>query len=227
MSSIEQRQFARLETNLECTVVAEAGDFAARVANLSRTGAGLIGPPGKAEISESVMLMFERAEGGFSFALSSFVVRVTPRDGECVYGVQFEVMPPDVGDELARLLKSLVREKGQGRRESPRVAARLKVKCRNRNAFVAQLNDLSRGGISVRSAQAIEPGSTLTVQLGVESHPSLLTVSGKVLRTEPVENEWMVSVEFAPPSTEDRAQVLLLLDVLLGLGSKPKQGLDD
>ena len=82
MSSIEQRQFARLETNLECTVVTEVGDFAARVANLSRTGAGLIGPPGRAEVGANVMLMFERTEGEFSFALSSDVMQVSPRGEE-------------------------------------------------------------------------------------------------------------------------------------------------
>ena len=136
-------------------------------------------------------------------------------------------MPPDVAEQLARLLKSLVREKGTGRRESPRVAARLKVKCKSRQAFVAQLNDLSRGGISVRSTKDVEPGSTLTVQVGVDAHPSLLTLNGKVLRTTPDAGEWMVSVQFDPPTAEDRAQVLLLLDVLLGLGSKPTPGLDD
>lgn len=227
MSSIEQRKFARLETNLECTVVTGDADFPARVANLSRTGAGLIGPAGRAEVGAQLMLLFERAEGNFSFALPSGVVRVTPHPEGAVYGVEFEPMPPEVNDELARLLKTLTLERGQGRRGSPRVAARVKVRCRSRKDFVAQLNDLSRGGLSVKSAERVEPGAPLSVQFGVDAHASLITVAGEVLRCTETDGGFMVSLQFDPPDEEERARVLLLLDVLLGLSPERRAPIDD
>jgi PilZ domain len=227
MGSIEQRRFARLETSLECTVMSDDTEFRARVVNLSRSGAGLVGPVGFAEVGANLILLLERSEGGFSLALPSQVVRVTPRPEDSVYGVDFVVVPPDVQDELTRLLKALTLEKGQGRRDSPRVAARVKVRCKSRGAFVAQLNDLSRGGLSVKNGQELEPGSPLTVQFGVETSPSLLTVSGEVLRSTPSDGAWMVSLKFDPPTEDDRAQVLLLLDVLLGITPHHRPGVDD
>lgn len=227
MSSVEQRKFARLETSLQCTVVTGDDDFPARVANLSRTGAGLIGPEGRAEVGAQLMLLFERAEGNFSFALPSGVVRVTPHEEGAVYGVEFEPMPPEVLDELARLLKTLTLERGQGRRESPRVAARVKVRCHSRKDFVAQLNDLSRGGLSVKSAEHVAVGAPLSVQFGVDALPSLITVAGEVVRATEAEGGWLVSLKFDPPNEEDRARVLLLLDVLLGLSPQRRSPIDD
>jgi hypothetical protein len=48
-----------------------------------------------------------------------------------------------------------------------------------------------------------------------------------VLRTTPADGEWLVSLKFVPPSADEQAQVLLLLDVLLGLGAQKTQGAED
>jgi c-di-GMP-binding flagellar brake protein YcgR len=223
MGTIEHRAFARIETSIECTAVTGDQDFAAKVANLSRSGAALIGPSGKAVFGDAVMILLERAEGEFSLALPSIVQRVSAQGDEAVYGVRFDAMPPDLEEQLVRLLKVLAKGRGQGRRNSPRVSSRVRVRCKSREAFVATLNDLSRGGLSVRCPRPVEPGGSLSVEFGVEEHPVIVTVSGEILRVNlQGDGSFLVSLKFDPPTMEDRGRVLGLLNVLLGLG--PRQG---
>ncbi len=43
--SIEQREFARIETNVTCSVATASTSFEATIINLSLSGAALVGPP--------------------------------------------------------------------------------------------------------------------------------------------------------------------------------------
>lgn len=218
MSEEEQRKHARIETSLECTVVAGEVDFPAKVANLSRGGAGLLAAAGKVEAGALVMLLVEHAQGGFSLALPARVLRAAAYGDEELYGLQFEAVPPDVDDDLVKLLKVLTDGRGSGRRGSPRVASRVRVKCKSAQTFAATLNDLSKGGLSVRCPRPVEPGSRLGVQFGVEDHPELVSVAGEVLRVGLQEDgSFLVSMKFDPPTAEDQEHVRKLLQVLLGL----------
>jgi c-di-GMP-binding flagellar brake protein YcgR len=222
----EQRKHARIETSLGCTVIAGDTDFTARVSNLSRGGAGLLGPAGKTELGAQLLILLERREGDFALALQARVVRTgEPEGDEVQYGVRFEEVPPDIDAELLRLLKVLAEGEGHGRRASPRVATRVKVTCSNREAFVATLNDLSRGGLSVTSEFAVEVGQALGVDFSVGDGAAITAVSGEVVGASPLDDgRCRVSVTFDPPTPEDRARVLLLLEVMLALGP-PARGM--
>jgi c-di-GMP-binding flagellar brake protein YcgR len=215
----EQRKHARIETGLDCTVIAGDIDFTARVANLSRGGAGLVGPEGKAELGTQLLILLERKEGDFALALQARVVRMLPQPNGTQYGVHFEDMPPDIDAELLRLLTVLAAGPGQGRRESPRVATRVRVKCASREDFEATLNDLSLGGLSVTSDYAIEVGEALGVDFSVGDGGVITAVSGVAVGVNQLEDgRCRVSVKFEPPTPEDRTRVLLLLELMLALG---------
>jgi c-di-GMP-binding flagellar brake protein YcgR len=215
----ELRKHARIETSLECTVIAGEVDFTATVSNLSRGGAGIQGPSGKTERGGQLLILLERREGDFALALQGRVMRTEALGNGTLYGVMFEEVPPDIDAELVRLLKTLAAGRGSGRREAPRVATRVRVKCTSRDAFVATLNDLSRGGLSVVSDYAVETGETMAVDFSVGEGAVITAVSGEVVSAAPLEDgTWRVGLKFDPPTAEDRTRVMLLLEVMLALG---------
>lgn len=222
--SIEQRQFARIETNVVCSVATGSTSFEAEVLNLSLSGAGLLGPPGAAEKGESVTMMLEHQEGLMSFALSANVVRMNPQGEKMLYGVHFEALPPDVRGELVMLLRMISAGRGAKRREAPRVASRLVITCGTQDSFRAVLNDLSRGGFSVRSKRELKLGDLLHAKFGVEGLPGLLDLQGPVVNVTALPDGFFrVGVKFDPLPEASLNRVMSLLEVLLGLA--PRQGM--
>jgi PilZ domain len=195
----DNRRHARIETSLDCTVIAGDVDFSAKVANLSRGGAALWGPGGQAAPGTQLLILLERREGDFALALQARVVRVEAQGTGVQYGVHFEDMPPDIDAELLRLLKALASGPGQGRREAPRVAARVRVTCHNR--------------------AAIDVGETLGVDFSVGDGAVVTAVAGRAVGVAQLEDgRCRVSLSFEPPSAEEKASVLLLLELMLALG---------
>lgn len=214
----DQRQFARIESSLMCSVATATDAFEAAVVNLSKGGAAILGPDGAAKIGESVTLLIERSEGLMSVALPGEVVRIEERGERMLYGVDFGALPPDEQQQLAMLLQMLSGQSGTGRREHPRVSARIAVRCRSEDVFRAWLNDLSKGGLSVKCAREVKLGRTLTVSFGLPGVKGLVEVSGQVVSAAPIEGgQWRLGVRFVPLSEDERAQVERALETLLGI----------
>jgi c-di-GMP-binding flagellar brake protein YcgR len=217
----ERRRWARIEASLECTVASEDQTFDAKVVNVSRGGMALLAAAGLVKEGETISVMLEQEEGAISLAVSGTVVRIVGAGDDTVYGVRFEALPPDSEEQLLALLKLLVNRPGQGRRQHPRVGARISVRCKSRERFDALLHDLSRGGFSVRCPAPVEKGSTLSVEFGVEQHAELIVIEGKVVHIETLpDGKHLAGLSFTPPSPEQRAKVHQLLDLLLGLGER-------
>ncbi len=170
--------------------------------------------------------MLEHQETMMSFALSAEVVRLAPRQegtDEVIYGVRFDALPPDVRGELVMLLRIIAAGRGAQRRAAPRVASRLVVTCGSQDSFRAVLNDLSRGGFSVRSKRELKPGDLLQAKFGVEGLPGLIDVQGPVVNVAPLpDGQFRVGVKFDPLPEANLKRVTQLLEVLLGLA--PRQG---
>lgn len=214
----ERRRWARIEASLECTVASADQTFDARVVNVSRGGVAFLAPAGLVEIGQTVTVMLERE--ALSLALSGEVVRLVGEGDDTAYGVHFEALPPDDEEALVALVKTLAEGRGAGRREHPRVSTRIQVRCKSRERFDALLNDLSKGGFSIRCPGPVERGSLLTVEFGVEGHAEMLTIDGKVTHVEALpDGKHIAGLSFVPPSAEQRAKVQALLAMLLGLDS--------
>jgi hypothetical protein len=214
---IEQRKYARIEASIACSVATSVDAFEAAVANLSRSGAGIIGPDGAAKVGETVTLMLERAEGLVTLAVPGKVVRIEHRGERCLYGVHFEPLPPDDEAQLVMLLQLISGGKGQGRRAHPRVAARIEVNCRSEGIFRGFLNDLSKGGLSVKTLRDVPIGRPLVVSFGVPGVKGLFEINGEVVSSQKLEHGFRLGVHFTPLAGDDRDQVGRLLDLLLGL----------
>ncbi len=225
MTTDERREHARIETGLACSVAAAESAFDARVVNLSKGGVAFEAAKGSAKIDEPVTLLIEREQGLISIALSARVVRIDEKDALAVFGCEFEALPPEAEEQLTELLESVAGGKGQGSRAHPRVATRIGVTCRTHEGFSATLNDLSKGGLSVRTPRAIAQGETMAVHFGLQGTKGLIEVKGTVLHCAPEpDGHFRVGMKFTPPSEAARQQVKDLLDTLLGLGvGKPKQ----
>jgi c-di-GMP-binding flagellar brake protein YcgR len=213
----ERRRWARIEASLECTVASEDQTFEAKVVNVSRGGVAVLAPAGLVKEGETVSVMLERAEG-ISLAVSGTIVRIVGEGEDTVYGVHFEALPPDSEEQLLALLKLLAGGRGPGRREHPRVSARISVRCKSRERFDALLNDLSKGGFSIRCPGAVEEGAMLSVEFGVAEHAELISIEGKVMHVEALpDGKHIAGLSFTPPTLEQRTRVQQLLDLLLGL----------
>ncbi len=224
----ERRLFGRIEASLECSLATAEDTFEAKVLNLSRSGAGLMAKAPSIKRGDQVSVLVERADGEFTLSLSGVVVRAKQQGEDWYIGLRFEALPPDAERELVRLLKALAQGRGAGRREFPRVQARVAVRCKTPESFIATLNDLSRGGLSVSCPRPVELGSELTVQFGFESHDDLISVSGPVLHVDLKEDgRFLVGMRFVPPPNERKERVEHLINVLLGLGPRQAMVLED
>lgn len=223
----EQRKYARIEADVPCSVATSTDAFEARAANLSRSGAGVVGPDGLARTGETVTVMLERGGELPPLAMAGKVVRQVPRGGQVLYGVQFAPMPPEQETELVELLQQLSGGKGVGRREHPRVAARIAVNCRSEDIFRGFLNDLSKGGMSVKTLRDVEPGHRLSVSFGMPNHKGLVEIAGEVVSSQKLEHGFRIGVRFESFSDADRAKVEALLDQLLGINLPDAEIVED
>lgn len=218
MGGEERRRWARIEASLECTVASADQTFDAKVVNVSRGGLAVMAGEGLLALGETASVMLERDP--LALAVSGEVVRIIAGGAETVYGVHFEALPPDTEEQILALLKVLANGRGVGRREHPRVSMRIKVKCKSKERFDAWLNDLSRGGFSIRCPGPVEAGATLTVDFGVGEHSELISIEGLVKHVEEMPgNVHIAGLSFTPPTIERRKQVQQLLELLMGLAS--------
>jgi c-di-GMP-binding flagellar brake protein YcgR len=213
----EQRKYARIEASIACSVATSVDAFEAAVANLSRSGAGIIGPDGAAKVGETVTLMLERAEGLVTLSVPGKVVRIEHRGERSLYGVHFEPLPPDDEAQLLMLLQLVSGAKGQGPKGYPRVATRIEVNCRSEGIFRGFLNDLSKGGMSVKTLRDVAIGKPLVISFGAPGLKGLVEIRGEVVSSEKLEHGFRVGVTFTPLAGSDRDQVNRLLDLLLGI----------
>lgn len=215
----ERRKWARIEASLECTIATADLTFDAKVVNVSRSGVAVMARAGLIQVEEPVTVMLDQLEGGLSLGLSGTVARIVASGADTVYGIHFEALPPDTEQELVWLLRMLAGGKGGGRREHPRVSARIAVKCKSKERFDALLNDLSRGGFSIRCPAKVEQGALVEVEFGVGEHSELLTIEGDVTHVETLpDGKRIAGLRFTPPTLEQRQKVQQLLELLLGLG---------
>lgn len=225
--SADQGRHARIEASLVCSVATATDMVDAVVASISKSGARIIAPLGAAAQGDTVTLMLERTEGLVTLSLPSTVVRKEEREQRGLYDVDFEPLPPDDEVQLVQLLQLLAAGSGQGRRAHPRVATRVEVVCRTDGILRGWVNDLSRGGLSVKCVRDVAVGKPIDVSFGVKGLKGLVEVKGEVMSSQPVEGGFRVGVKFIPLSVDDQAQVNRALDLLLDIALPAAQLVED
>ena len=211
----DKRTHARIESSIVCNMATGTEVFDAVLANLSKGGALIIASRAAASVSDTVTLMLEREEGLVTLSLPGTVVRKDEDDERARYGVEFEPLPPGDESQLTMLLQLLITGRGQGRRAHPRVAARIEVVCRTESLFRGWVNNLSRGGLSLRCVKDVAVGQPIEVSFGVRGLNRLVEVSAEVVSNHPVEGGFQLGLQFAPLSEGEQAQVNRTLDLLL------------
>lgn len=224
---LDQRKHARIESSLVCNMATGTEVFEGVVANLSRGGALIMASRSAAAVGDTVTLMLEREEGLLSLSLPGTVVRKDEDEERARYGVEFEPLPPGDESQLTMLLQLLINGRGQGRRAHPRIAARIEVVCRTESLFRGWVNNLSRGGLSLRCARDVPVGDPIEVSFGIRGLNRLVEVDAEVVSNHPVEGGFQLGLQFAPLSAEEQAQVNRTLDLLLEIAMPDAQIIAD
>lgn len=223
----DQRKHARIEASIVCNMATGVDVFDGVVANLSRGGALIIASRSAAEVNETVTLMLEREEGLVSLSLTGTVVRKDEADERARYGVEFEPLPPGDDAQLTMLLQLLINGRGQGRRAHPRVAARVEVVCRTETLFRGWVNNLSKGGLSLKSVKDVAVGQPIEVSFGVRGLNRLVEIAAEVVSNHPMADGFQLGLQFAPLSAAEQAQVNRTLDLLLDIALPDAQLVED
>lgn len=223
----DQRKHARIESSLVCNMATGAEVFEGVVANLSRGGALIMANRTAAVVGDTVTLMLEREEGLVSLSLPGTIVRKDEDEERARYGVEFEPLPPGDESQLTMLLQLLINGRGQGRRAHPRIAARIEVVCRTESLFRGWVNNLSRGGLSLRCARDVPVGDPIEVSFGVRGLNRLVEVDAEVISNHAVEGGFQLGLQFVPLSAEEQAQVNRTLDLLLEIAMPDAQIIAD
>lgn len=213
----DQRKHARIESSIVCTLATGSEVFDGVVANLSRGGALVIASRAAASLGDTVMLMLEREEGLVTLSLPGTVVRKDEDAQHGRYGVAFEPLPPSDQAQLALMLQLLVSGRGQGRREHPRVAARIEVVCRTESLFRGWVDNLSRGGLSLKSVKDVAVGRPIEVSFGVRGLNRLVEIAAEVVSNQAVEGGFRLGLKFTPLTATEQAQVNRTLSLLLDI----------
>jgi c-di-GMP-binding flagellar brake protein YcgR len=211
----DKRSHARIEASLACNMATATEVVVAVVTNLSKGGAAIIASRSAAEVGETVTLMLERDEGLVTLSLSGVVVHKHEEEERGLYGVEFEPLPPGDDAQLGLLLQLLVSGRGVGRRNHPRVSTRVEVVCRTESLFRGWVNDLSRGGLSIKSVRDVAVGDPISVSFGVRGLKRLVEVSGEVMASQQVEGGFRLGIQFEPLEVDEQAQINRALDLLL------------
>lgn len=211
----DKRKHARIESSIVCSLATGSAVFDGVVANLSRGGALVIASRAAAAVGDTVMLMLEREEGLLTLSLPGTVARKDEDEQHGRYGVEFEPLPPDEEAQLAVMLQLLVDGRGQGRRAHPRVAARFEVVCRTESHFRGWVNNLSKGGLSLKSAKDVAVGQPIEVSFGVRGLNRLVEITAEVVSNQSGAGGFLLGLKFTPLTATEQAQVNRTLSLLL------------
>ena len=223
----DNRTHARIEASLGCNMATASDVVVAVVSNLSKGGAAIIASRSAAEVGETVTLMLERDEGLVTLSLPGVVVYKHEQDERGLYGVEFEPLPPDDDAQLGLLLQLLVGGRGVGRRNHRRVSTRVEVVCRTESLFRGWVHDLSKGGLSIKSARDVAVGDPISVSFGVRGLKRLVEVTGDVMTSQQVEGGFRLGIRFVPLEADEQAQINRALDLLLEIALPDVEILED
>lgn len=213
----DKRKHARIESSIVCSLATGSEVFDGVVANLSKGGALIIASRSAAVVGDTVMLMLEREEGLLTLSLPGSVVRKDEDEQHGRYGVEFEPLPPADEAQLAVLLQLLLNGRGQGRREHPRIAARIEVVCRTEELFRGWVNNLSKGGLSLKSLKDVAVGQPIEVSFGVRGLHRLVEITAEVVSNQPAADGFRLGLKFTPLTETEQAQVHRTLSLLLDI----------
>lgn len=181
----ERRAHTRVAVSAPAMLLGPRGAGAAELKDLSAggarfTGAGAIALPG-----DEIKIWLPMSEPGDPELLGE-VVRADPVGGMVSLAVRFTSARADVlvGKLMASLL---VRSAPDERREHARVARRVQARYGTLGQLRAILDNISRGGLSMVTAEPVAIGETITVWLPDSKGDEVLALEGVVVHATLVE----------------------------------------
>jgi hypothetical protein len=89
------------------------------------------------------------------------------------------------------------------------------------------VHDLSKGGLSIKSARDVAVGDPISVSFGVRGLKRLVEVTGDVMTSQQVEGGFRLGIRFVPLEADEQAQINRALDLLLEIALPDVEILED
>ncbi len=219
MAGEERRIHTRIETDLACVVRNEDGAFEARLRDLSRGGASIVGPPAVGQVGAAVELEMELPGFPESVGVLTEIIRVSPAPPLVRFGLRFVLVEPRQRDHLGHFLEALIERKGAGGRVHPRVYPHLEVVCTTAAQTRAMMDNVSRGGLALECDMPLVLDEQVTIGVHLGDDAAHLELRGHVVHVRslggPGEHRFHAGIRFSPLSGSEEAALRDLMAALL------------
>jgi diguanylate cyclase (GGDEF)-like protein len=215
-STRDRRRHARVETDHPCLLSAGNAPTEARIRDISRSGALVVGPIGHARAGAPVQLQLVMEDNAPPSRLAGRVVWTDAREGKGRYGVMFDPFGEVEQGALDRFVSSLLLGRGLGRRASPRLRRRIELTIQDRPEMRALMHDISRGGVGFISDVGVSLGEELQVELNLHAwQRPVVAVSGVVVHVQQsVAGQYVVGLHCPAPEAAVQKQIDDVLKLL-------------
>ena len=134
------------------------------------------------------------------------------KDGAVRYGIEFKVREELLNKQLIKLLEHMLMEPDDRKRQHHRLSKRVPIECSSDSELKAMIENISMGGVAFTVSESIEVGKTVEISVPYPDQPGeFFRIDGKVLRCQPVDDLYMIGVQFSEISLleQDRLQAIL------------------
>ena len=219
MGGEERRIHTRIETDLPCVVRNEDGAFEARLRDLSRGGASIVGPPAIGQLGAAVELEMELPGFPEAVGVLTEIIRATPAPPLMRFGLRFVLVEPRQRDQLGHFLDALLERQGADGRAHPRVYPHFEVVCTTAAQTRAMMDNVSRGGLALVCDTPLVVDEPVTVGVHLGDEAAHLELRGHVVHVRsiggPGKHRFHAGIRFAPLSGSEEAALRDLMAALL------------
>ena len=216
MGAQERRVHARIETDLPCVVRNEDGAFEARLRNLSRAGAAVVGPPGVGKLGDAVELEMELPGFSEPVGVLTEIIRTELCPPGFRFGLRFVLVEPRQREHLGHFLEALLERQGAGSRAHPRVYPHLEVVCTTAAQTRAMMNNVSQGGLALECDLPLVLDEPVTIGVHLGDEAAQLELRGHVVHVRSIgEHRYHAGIRFSPLSGSEEAALRDLMAALL------------
>jgi len=188
--------------------------------NISIGGAAVRIPHAVANLGEQIQIHLPLA-GNIDNLLSAEIVWFDNEREQLLVGLRFQNVEGSIRDKLHKLIELFLDAEGSERRKYPRVAHRIPVKCGAPEELQAILENISLGGIALKTENAVKAGEDVEIEIPRPQSDEPLVLPGQIIYCNPIAKPssapFRVGIKFKALTPDQLQEVRTVLELMLQL----------